>query len=214
MIEIKKFVVNMLQENCYVMSDETKECVIIDCGVFYPEERQAIVSYIKDNELKPKHLLATHGHLDHNFGNDTIYDAFKLQLEISSRDENLVNSMAAQAMKFCDMTLDIEYPPIGHFFEENEIIEYGNHMLKVLETPGHSKGCVCFWDESENVLFSGDTLFRSSIGRTDLGGGSMMQIIQSLRFLAQLPDQTVVLPGHGPQTTIGEELAHNPYMDR
>lgn len=214
MIEVKKFVVNMLQENCYVVSDETKECVIIDCGAFYPEERQAIVDYIKGNELKPKHLLATHGHLDHNFGNDTIYDAFNLQLEISSRDENLVNSLAAQAKKFYDMTLEIEYPPIGHFFEENEMVEFGTHKLKVLETPGHSKGCVCFWEESEGLLFSGDTLFRNSIGRTDLGGGSMMQIIQSLRFLAQLPDQTVVLPGHGPQTTIGEELAHNPYMDR
>lgn len=214
MIEVKKFVVNMLQENCYVVSDETKECVIIDCGAFYPEERQAIVDYIKGNELKPKHLLATHGHLDHNFGNDTIYDAFNLQLEISSRDENLVNSLAAQAKKFYDMTLEIEHPPIGHFFEENEMVEFGTHKLKVLETPGHSKGCVCFWEESEGLLFSGDTLFRSSIGRTDLGGGSMMQIIQSLRFLAQLPDQTVVLPGHGPQTTIGEELAHNPYMDR
>lgn len=214
MIEVKKFVVNMLQENCYVVSDETKECVIIDCGAFYPEERQAIVDYIKGNELKPKHLLATHGHLDHNFGNDTIYDAFNLQLEISSRDENLVNSLAAQAKKFYDMTLEIEHPPIGHFFEENEMVEFGTHKLKVLETPGHSKGCVCFWEESEGLLFSGDTLFRNSIGRTDLGGGSMMQIIQSLRFLAQLPDQTVVLPGHGPQTTIGEELAHNPYMDR
>ena len=214
MIEVKKFVVNMLQENCYVVSDETKECVIIDCGAFYPEERQAIVDYIKGNELKPKHLLATHGHLDHNFGNDTIYDTFNLQLEISSRDENLVNSLAAQAKKFYDMTLEIEHPPIGHFFEENEMVEFGTHKLKVLETPGHSKGCVCFWEESEGLLFSGDTLFRNSIGRTDLGGGSMMQIIQSLRFLAQLPDQTVVLPGHGPQTTIGEELAHNPYMDR
>ena len=214
MIEVKKFVVNMLQENCYVVSDETKECVIIDCGAFYPEERQAIVDYIRGNELKPKHLLATHGHLDHNFGNDTIYNEFKLQLEISSRDENLVNSLAAQAKKFYDMTLEIEYPPIGHFFEENEMVEFGTHKLKVLETPGHSKGCVCFWEESEGLLFSGDTLFRSSIGRTDLGGGSMMQRIQSLRFLAQLPDQTVVLPGHGPQTTIGEELAHNPYIDR
>ena len=214
MIEVKKFVVNMLQENCYVVSDETKECVIIDCGAFYPEERQAIVDYIKGNELKPKHLLATHGHLDHNFGNDTIYDTFNLQLEISSRDENLVNSLAAQAKKFYDMTLEIEHPPIGHFFDENEMVEFGTHKLKVLETPGHSKGCVCFWEESEGLLFSGDTLFRNSIGRTDLGGGSMMQIIQSLRFLAQLPDQTVVLPGHGPQTTIGEELAHNPYMDR
>ena len=214
MIEVKRFVVNMLQENCYVVSDETKECVIIDCGAFYPEERQAIVNYINDNGLKPKHLLATHGHLDHLFGNNTIYDAFKLQVEVSERDENLVNGIVKQARKFYDMDLDIEYPPIGHFLEENEEITFGNHKLKVLETPGHSRGCVCFWEEQEQMLFSGDTLFKGSIGRTDLGGGSMMQIIQSLRFLAQLPDETLVLPGHGGQTTIGDELAHNPYMDR
>lgn len=214
MIEVKRFVVNMLQENCYVVSDETKECVIIDCGAFYPEERQAIVRYINDNGLKPKHLLATHGHLDHLFGNNTIYDAFKLQVEVSERDENLVNGIVKQARKFYDMDLDIEYPPIGHFLEENEEITFGNHKLKVLETPGHSRGCVCFWEEQEQMLFSGDTLFKGSIGRTDLGGGSMMQIIQSLRFLAQLPDETLVLPGHGGQTTIGDELAHNPYMDR
>ena len=106
MIEVKRFVVNMLQENCYVVSDETKECVIIDCGAFYPEERQAIVSYINDNGLKPKHLLATHGHLDHLFGNNTIYDAFKLQVEVSERDENLVNGIVKQARKFYDMDLD------------------------------------------------------------------------------------------------------------
>ena len=146
MIEVKRFVVNMLQENCYVVSDETKECVIIDCGAFYPEERQAIVSYINDNGLKPKHLLATHGHLDHLFGNNTIYDAFKLQVEVSERDENLVNGIVKQARKFYDMDLDIEYPPIGHFLEENEEITFGNHKLKVLETPGHSRGCVCFWE--------------------------------------------------------------------
>ena len=214
MIEVKRFVVNMLQENCYVVSDETKECIIIDCGAFYPEERQAIVSYINDNGLKPKHLLATHGHLDHLFGNNTIYDAFKLQVEVSERDENLVNGIVKQARKFYDMDLDIEYPPIGHFLEENEEITFGNHKLKVLETPGHSRGCVCFWEEQEQMLFSGDTLFKGSIGRADLGGGSMMQIIQSLRFLAQLPDETLVLPGHRGQTTIGDELAHNPYMDR
>jgi glyoxylase-like metal-dependent hydrolase (beta-lactamase superfamily II) len=93
-------------------------------------------------------------------------------------------------------------------------VTFGSHTFKVLETPGHSKGCLCFYCEKEKVLFSGDTLFRSSIGRTDLSGGSIMMIIQSLRFLAQLPDEVVVYPGHGPETTIGNEVAHNPYMDR
>lgn len=213
-MNIQLFTCNMLQENCYVVSDETRECVIIDCGAYYADEQQAIIDHIKSNELKPKHLLATHGHLDHNFGNEMLYKEFGLKPEVSERDEHLINSIAHQAQQFYNIQLDIKTPPIGHFFEENERITFGTHALKVLETPGHSKGSVCFYCEEEHVLFSGDTLFYGSIGRTDLGGGSMMQIIQSLRFLAQLPDETVVFAGHGPQTTIGEELAHNPYMDR
>jgi glyoxylase-like metal-dependent hydrolase (beta-lactamase superfamily II) len=103
---------------------------------------------------------------------------------------------------------------VGHVFEKNEVIRFGNTQLQIIESPGHSRGSVCFYCQKEHVLFSGDTLFRGSIGRTDLDGGSMMQIIQSLRQIAQLPDETVVYSGHGPQTTIGNELAHNPYMDR
>lgn len=86
--------------------------------------------------------------------------------------------------------------------------------MRVIETPGHSPGSVTFYCADENIAFTGDTLFRNSIGRTDFSGGNMMQIIQSLRVLAQLPDETVILPGHGEKTTIGEELAHNPYMER
>lgn len=213
-MNIQRFVCNMVQENCYVVSDETRECVIIDCGAFYDEERQAIANYIRDNQLVPKHLLVTHGHFDHNFGNDFLYKEFGLQPELSERDAHLINNMTDQTRQFCGLELEIDTPPIGHYLEENEQIKFGSHVFKVLETPGHSKGCVCFYCEEEHVLFSGDTLFCGSIGRTDLGEGSMIQIIQSLRFLAQLPDDTVVLSGHGPQTTIGNEVAHNPYIDR
>lgn len=214
MMHIERFQCNMLQENCYVVSDETKECVIIDCGAFYPEERQAIVDYIKKNELKPVHLLVTHGHLDHNFGNDTIYEAFQLKPEVAAEDENLMKNLAQQAESFYQMKLDNKYPAIGHFFENGEVISFGHHSLEVMHTPGHSRGSVTFYCKEENVAFTGDTLFQHSIGRTDFKGGSMFQIINSLRLLAQLPDATKVLPGHGPATSIGEELAHNPYMDR
>ena len=211
---IKRFVCNMLQENCYVMHDETKECVIIDCGAYYPEERQAVVNYIRDNELTPKYLLATHGHLDHNFGNDTIYQEFGLKACVAPGDKHYLDTLPEQAADMFGMQLLADYPSAEHLFEENEIITFGHTQLDVIETPGHSRGSVCFYCAKEHVLFSGDTLFRMSIGRTDLAGGSMMQIIQSLRQLAQLPDETVVYSGHGPETTIGNELAHNPYMDR
>lgn len=214
MIEIKTFVCNMLQENCYVVSDDTRECVIIDCGAYYEEERRAIVDYIRGQQLTPKHLLATHGHLDHHFGNNTIYDAFGLQPEVHSGDEQMMSHLERQAASLYGMRLDYEMPPVGHILEDGEQVTFGNHTWRVIATPGHSRGCVCFFDESEHVLFSGDTLFRGSIGRTDFQGGSMLQIIQSLRMLAQLPDDTRVYCGHGPATTIGDELRMNPYMDR
>ena len=123
MLHIERFQVNMLQENCYVVSDETKECVIIDCGAFYPEERTAITQYIKENQLKPVHLLVTHGHLDHNFGNNTIYQEFGLKPEVSAADENLMKGLAKQAETFYQMQLDYQFPPISRFFEDEEVIK-------------------------------------------------------------------------------------------
>ena len=162
----------MLQENCYVVSDDTKECVIIDCGAYYEAEKLAIEKYIKANELKPVHLIATHGHLDHPIVTET------------------------------------------KTFKAGDIIKFGTHEIDVIETPGHSMGSVVLYIKDEKVAFTGDTLFRGSIGRTDFEGGSMLMIIQSLRMFVQFPDDITLLPGHGQQTTMGYELAHNPYLDR
>ena len=213
MIQVQRFVCNMLQENCYVVSDETRECVIIDCGAFYPEERQAIVQYIRDNQLIPKHLLGTHGHLDHHFGDDTIYKAFGLKPEVHVGDQSLMCSLSEQASAMFGLRID-DMPSVEHYISAAEPIKFGTHQFTVIETPGHSPGGVFYYCEEEHLAFSGDTLFRNSIGRTDLSGGSMFMIIQSLRHICQLPDSTVILPGHGEQTTIGRELASNPYLDR
>lgn len=214
MLKIKKFTCNMLQENCYVVSDDTQECVIVDCGAFYPEEREAIVGYIRENNLKPKHLIATHAHFDHNFGNNTIYKEFGLKPEVHANDSQLMSTLAQQALAVAGASIDYEMPPVGRFLHENDTIDFGTHSLRVIETPGHSPGGVFYYCEEENVAFSGDTLFNNSIGRTDFTGGSMFMLIQSLRMISQLPDQTRILPGHGPETTIGYEVAHNPYIDR
>lgn len=211
---IQRFVCNMLQENCYIISDETKECVICDCGAYYPAERAAIVDYIRDNGLTPVHLLSTHGHIDHNFGNNTIFDEFGLKPEVHKEDQHLMDMLAEQAETLVGITLDYAMPPVGKYFGDGDEITFGSHRLKVIETPGHSKGSVFFYCPEEAIALSGDTLFRNSIGRTDYLGGSMFQIIQSLRMICQLPDNTVVYPGHGPQTTIGTELSSNPYLDR
>ena len=214
MLTIQRFECNMLQENCYIISDETKECVICDCGAYYPAERAAIVDYIRDNGLTPVHLLSTHGHIDHNFGNNTIFDEFGLKPEVLKEDQHLMDMLAEQAETLVGITLDYAMPPVGKYFGDGDEITFGSHRLKVIETPGHSKGSVFFYCPEEAIALSGDTLFRNSIGRTDYLGGSMFQIIQSLRMICQLPDNTVVYPGHGPQTTIGTELSSNPYLDR
>lgn len=213
MLNIQRFVCNMIKENCYVVSDSSKECVIIDCGAYYEEERRAIVDYILNDNLKPVHLLVTHGHLDHNFGNNTVFDEFGLKPEAGYGDRELIENLKGQAKDTFGVEVDYDFPPVGHYFDDEEVISFGNHQFSIIPTPGHTPGGVTFYCKEEKVAFTGDTLFKGSIGRTDLGG-SMFMIINSLRELAQLPDDTTILPGHGDSTTIGDELAHNPYMDR
>ncbi len=213
MLEVKTFVCNMLQENCFVVSDETLECVIIDCGAYYDAERRTIIDYIREKKLKPQHLLCTHGHLDHCFGNDTIYDAFHLKPEIHAEDEFLAKDLSQQAADIFGMPYNRPTPPIGHFFEEGERVNFGSHTFTVLHTPGHTPGGICFYCKEEKVVFTGDTLFRMSVGRTDFERGSWEALINSLRnVLSKLPDDTEVYSGHGPKTLIGEEKAMNPYL--
>ena len=214
MLRIQTFEVNPLHENCYVVSDDTKECVIIDCGAFTESEQEAIITYINKNGLKPVHNIGTHGHLDHHFGDAAILSAFNLQPEVAEGDKVLMQHPREAALQMLGMDLNIDLPAGNLKLTENEEVKFGSHTFKIIRTPGHSPGSVSFYCAEENVLFTGDTLFKGSIGRTDFPGGSMFQIISSLRELAQLPDKTIVYPGHGPQTSIGFELAHNPYMDR
>lgn len=213
MLNIERFVCNPFQENCYVVSDETGEGVIIDCGAFYPEERRAVTEYIKTNRLTVKHLLATHAHIDHNFGNNTIKEEFDLSPNVSAADSALMGRLSEQAMILANIRLDYDMPAVGRFFDGSDIFKFGTHRLAVLPTPGHSPGSVFFYCEEENVAFSGDTLFNMSIGRTDFDFGSYHDIMDSLHnVVCKLPDETNVYPGHGPQTTIRQEKQYNPYL--
>ena len=212
MIKVSRFVCNMLQENAYVVSDESCEAVVIDCGALYDMERNAIIRYIKDNELKPVHLLCTHGHFDHVIGNDTITREFGIKTEVAAEDKHLMN-LKKQLKDMMGMDYDNEVPPIGRLLTANDIIGFGTHSIKILPTPGHTPGSVTFYIETEHVAFTGDTLFKMSIGRTDFEGGSWTDMTNSLiNVLAKLPANTKVYPGHGEPTTIGDELRYNPYM--
>ncbi len=215
MINIQRFEVNPLQENCYVVSDDSRECVIIDCGAYYDEESIAIDNYLRKQQLKPVHLLATHGHLDHNFGNAHLFRQYGLKVEICAGDQQLVERLPQQAAALFGMEISDDQPPVGRLLNDGDTITFGQHTLQVIATPGHSHGSCLFYCKEEGVVFSGDTLFRMSIGRTDFPEGSWQQMEQSLAKIAgTLPKDTVVYPGHGPQTTIADELQYNPYLRR
>ena len=213
MLNIKTFQCNLLTENCYVVSDETKECVIIDCGAHYSEEGSAIVGYINDNGLTPKHLLCTHGHFDHCMGNGYIYRNFGLKPEAHVDDQFLIEKMEQQTQDILGIRISLDVPPMGRYLTDSDIITFGTHKFSILHTPGHTPGGIVFYCEAEKTAFSGDTLFRMSIGRTDFERGSYEEMIDSLQnVMAKLPADTTVYPGHGPKTTIADELRYNPYM--
>lgn len=213
MITIKTFAFNLLQENTYVISDDTLECVIIDCGAYYDDERRAITDYISSQGLKPVHLLATHGHWDHNLGIDTIYQTYGLQVEAAKEDDFIITDIPRNFQSIIGAPLRREYPAVGRFFDDDETVRFGHHSLKVLKTPGHSPGSVVFYCADESTAFTGDTLFRMSVGRTDFAGGSYTDLMASLKnVLAKLPEDTTILPGHGPKSTIAYEIRYNPYL--
>ena len=213
MFNIQRIECNPLQENCYVVSDESKECVIIDCGAYYEEEHEALQHYIDNNQLKPIHLLATHAHLDHNFGAVRLYHQYGLKVEICEEDKELLEHLPEQAKTLFGMTISEERPQVGRLLKDGDTITFGNHTLQVLQTPGHTHGSCLFYCEEEHTAFTGDTLFRMSIGRTDFAEGSWAEMDNSLKnVISKLPKETVVLSGHGPQSTIADELQYNPYL--
>lgn len=213
MLNIKRFVFNMLQESTYVVSDDTHEAVIIDCGAFFKEERAAITQYIDLNQLKPVRLLCTHGHFDHCCGNDTIYNSYGIKPQAPRPDQWLMETMVDQTQLILGVRINVDVPPIGQYLDEGDTIDFGTHTIKMLPTPGHTPGSVLFYIKEENAVFTGDTLFKMSIGRTDFDRGNYQDMMASLKnVVAQLPPETTAYPGHGPETTMAYELAYNPYL--
>ncbi len=204
----------MLQENCYLLWDETtREAALIDCGAFRDEEKRAISDYIRDNNLTLTHLFNTHAHFDHLFGAEYIYKEYGVGVELSEAERETYAAARKQMVSLLRVDLPLETPPVARYFNEGDTLTVGGVSLTVIATPGHTPGGVCFYAEKEGVLFSGDSLFRRQIGRCDFPGGSEASLIQSLRAkVLALPDQVQVLPGHGEPTTVGEERALNAYL--
>lgn len=212
-MKIKKFEFNPFPVNTYIVWDEdTHECIVIDAGCYYPKEKETLSEYIRDNALTVKHLLATHLHLDHNFGNTFASHEFGIPLEADKADEFLLAGMREQAAMF-GMELPDSPVSIGRYIKNKDTFTFGKHTLHAISVPGHSPGSLVFYEPDERVAFAGDVLFRGSIGRTDLPGGSYVQLINGIKQkLLVLPDDTIIYPGHGPKTTIGYEKENNPYF--
>lgn len=215
MLKIQGFTVNPIQENTYIVSDSTGEAAIIDCGALFPEEQKAIADYISAHRLRPTLLLLTHGHFDHIFGCAWAAETYGLTPYMHPADEPFFAHAARHAEHFLrscpDFTVPSRFQPIGTT-DSPQTLPLGTHTLRVLHTPGHTPGGVCFYEAYEKVLFSGDTIFEESIGRTDLGG-KHEQLIHSIRTeLLPLPDDVQIFPGHGGATTIGHERRYNPFL--
>lgn len=211
MITIKTFSFNALQENTYVLYDETKECVIIDPGCYNKEERDELKSYITNTKLQPVRLLNTHCHIDHVLGNAFVSNTYSLKVETSRVEEMQLRGVKLYAPMY-GFNL-YEESEVGNYIEEGDLIAFGNSKLEILSLPGHSPGHLAFLSKDQNFCIGGDVLFRGSIGRADLPGGDFKQLEKSIKTkLYILPDATIIYPGHGPITDIGFEKRHNPYV--
>lgn len=213
MLSVKLFVTNMFAENTYVVSDSlTHEAAVIDAGMLFDDEWQEFDAYIADNRLKVTHLLNTHLHIDHLFGVAEAVRRYGVGLSASSADSFLSDRVEQQAAMF-GIRRKMEQIKIEHPLADGDEIRLGNSTLKVIATPGHSLGGICFYSADDGLLFSGDSLFQTGIGRTDLPGGDYATLIHSITDrLLTLPDDTKVLPGHGPSTTIAQERQYNPFL--
>lgn len=212
MIKIKCFEFNLFAENTYVLYDETKEAVIIDCGCMSADEEKRLSEFIAGHELAPKLLLCTHLHLDHILGNAFVHRTYGLLPKAHRLEVEQIPPLDVQ-MKQMGLHASVDAVPVTSFLNENEPIRFGHSELAVLFVPGHSPGSLVFYSPADGFVLSGDTLFAGSIGRTDLWGGSYGRLVSAIRNkILSLPDETLVCPGHGPSTTVIEEKLHNPYL--
>ena len=211
-MQVKKFTFNPFQENTYVLFDETKECVIVDAGCYYPQEFEDLKSFISSNDLKVVKLISTHSHLDHVFGNKVVLDFYKVPLGIHPEDEITLDALERTASTYGIPNV-FKSPEPDFYFNHGDKVTFGTTELEVRFVPGHAPGHVVFVHHDTKVVINGDCLFQGSIGRTDLPGGYYELLLSKIREqLFTLPDDFVVYSGHGGETTIGVEKTTNPFF--
>jgi glyoxylase-like metal-dependent hydrolase (beta-lactamase superfamily II) len=209
-MKIDRLILGAYQTNCYILreSKAAKDCLIIDTGL----EAGELVDFLQRHNLNPVAVVLTHGHADHVTGLVALRGRFPhIKVYIHKLDAEMLTGEKDNLSAMAGVLFSSE--PADFSLKEGDVIEQANIKLDVLHTPGHTPGGICLYSKDEGIVFVGDTLFADSVGRTDMPGGSMEQLLKSIREkLFTLPNDTVVYPGHGPQTTISQEKANNPFL--
>ena len=211
MLTIKSFTFNPVQENTYLLHDETKECLIIDPGCWNYNEQQQLKSYLEQNQLKPVRFICTHCHFDHTWGALWVYETYGLKPEFHPNEQSVYDDTPARSMMFgFDQ---IKLPPRGEYLDLGKDITFGNTRLEMRFVPGHSPGSVLFYHVESKQAIVGDVIFQGSMGRTDLPGGSYPVLMKSIfEQVLTLPAETKLYSGHGNMTTVAAEARNNPYV--
>jgi glyoxylase-like metal-dependent hydrolase (beta-lactamase superfamily II) len=205
--KIHTIVVGTLQTNCYILQSDSA-AIIVDPG----DEPERIVRFVEDIKVKPTRIIATHTHFDHVLGVDAIRAKLKIPFLIHRDDLSMLESMQSRVRQI--MGFEVPPPPkVDSYLKDGDVLRVGEESIRVLHTPGHSPGSISV--SGTGYVFTGDALFNQSIGRTDLPGGDLQTLIHSIKDrLFKLDDETVVYPGHGPETTIGDEKLANPFVGK
>ena len=205
--------VNPFGENMYILWDEaSREAVVVDPGMMRQDERDMVTKFIADNDLKVKHILLTHLHLDHVTSARWLADQTGADVCGSILDKELGQNLPQQVAQF-HLKIESDVLTIDRHLQDGDTIPLGDETIQVLHVPGHSPGGLAFYLPESSLLISGDTIFNGSVGRTDLMGGDMATLINSIREkIFPLPDETVIASGHGPTTTVADEKRFNPFL--
>jgi len=209
-MKIDRLVLGLYETNCYVLrgGEAAEDCLIIDPGL----EAGPLIDFLEQQKLNPLAVVLTHGHADHIGGVAVLRKNFPdIKVYIHKLDAKMLTEANSNVSVFAGKPLTTE--PADFSLKDGDVIEQAGIKLKVLHTPGHTQGGICLYSKDERIVFTDDTLFADSVGRTDLPGANSTQLIKSIKEkLFTLPDETVCLPGHGPSTTISQEKANNPFL--
>ena len=213
MLVVKKFEFNLFSENTYIVWDEeTKEAAVIDAGCSNETEEEKLAGYIAENNIFVKYLITTHGHIDHVLGSKFVLEKYSPEYYGPENDLPLMKRIEVQGAAF---GLNVEDVPMPEkLLSEDLVLRIGKSDITFFYTPGHSPGEYCVYFKKEELCFTGDVLFKNSIGRTDLWGGDIQTLLDSIdKKLFTLPDSVIIYPGHAESSKIGDEKRDNPFLN-